>query len=285
MKENLISIGEMARINNISVNALRLYDSLGLLKPRYTDPESRYRYYDVKQNARLDMIQYMKELGMELREIRSVLDSEDLLKIEEILIRKREQTMQELENLKIQRDGIDRAIDSIERYSKSPRCGTMTLEYIPQRRIYAMETSVNFYEHEIDTYESILRQLKEKMRNENIPQVYYCNAGTILYKEDFKRQNYVSHKIFVFVDEHFPLIRETECVQNGMFACIYLDDFDEEKEYGRRLLQHCRDMHYEIAGDYLCEVLTEFNVFDCSKRSMFLRLQVPVTFPKDAEKK
>lgn len=164
MKDSLISIGEMARINNITVNALRLYDSLGLLKPRYTDPETRYRYYDVKQNARLDMIQYMKELGMELREIKSVMNSGDLLKVEEVLIRKREQTMQELENLKIQRDGIDRAIDSIERYSKSPRCGTMTLEYIPPRRIYAMETNVNFYDHKIDTYESILRQLKEKMR-------------------------------------------------------------------------------------------------------------------------
>ena len=31
-----------------------------------------YRYYDIKQNACLDMIQYMKELGMELKEIKEI---------------------------------------------------------------------------------------------------------------------------------------------------------------------------------------------------------------------
>lgn len=33
------------------------------------DEQTHYRYHDIKQNARLDMIQYMKELGMELKEI------------------------------------------------------------------------------------------------------------------------------------------------------------------------------------------------------------------------
>ena len=83
MKNNLISIGEMARINRTTINALRLYDSMGLLTPCYTNPKTGYRYYDIRQNARLDMIKYMKELGMELREIKLVMDSEDLLKIEE----------------------------------------------------------------------------------------------------------------------------------------------------------------------------------------------------------
>ena len=278
MKNNLISIGEMARINRTTINALRLYDSMGLLTPCYTNPETGYRYYDIRQNARLDMIKYMKELGMELREIKLVMDSEDLLKIEEILIRKREQIINEVEELKIKCDGIDRTIASIERYQRSPRKGTMTLEYIPERRIYSMETDINFYDYDIDTYENILKEFRDKMFFENIPQIYYCNVGTVLEKEDFKNQNYVSHKMFVFVDSHFPLIRDTELIPSWMYACIYLDDFDKEKEYGRRLLRHCKEMGYEVAGNYLCEVLTEFNVFDCEKRSMFLRLQVPVNF-------
>ena len=62
--ENYISIGEMAKMNQTTVTTLRLYDSMGLLKPCYIDKNSHYRYYDIKQNARFDMIQYMKELGM-----------------------------------------------------------------------------------------------------------------------------------------------------------------------------------------------------------------------------
>ena len=71
-KDRYISIGEMAKINRTTVPTLRLYDSMGLLTPYYTDEETHYRYYDIKQNACLDMIQYMKELGMELKEIKEI---------------------------------------------------------------------------------------------------------------------------------------------------------------------------------------------------------------------
>lgn len=280
MAYKYLSIGEMAKINNISVPTLRFYDSVGLLRPCYTDPNTRYRYYDIRQNARLDMIQYMKELGMELKEIQEVLASEDLRKIEAILIKKREQTIAEIEQRKVQRDAIDRAIESMERYRKSPKRGTFTLEYIRPRKIYGIETDLNFYDHDIDTYEVILKKLKMKLLEHNVPPVYYCNAGTLLKKEDFLRQRFVSNKIFVFVDEHFPLRNEVETIENGMYACVYLDEFSDEQEFAGRLLKYCQDQEYEIAGDYICETMTEFNVFDTEKRSMFLRLQVPVNFTK-----
>ena len=56
--------------------------------------------------------------------------------------------------------------------------------------------------------------------------------------------------------------------------------FTDEIPCALRLLAFCRERGYRIAGDYLCEVLTEFNVFDSRERSMFLRLQVPVMFTK-----
>ena len=69
MKEDLLPIGKMADLNRVTVSTLRLYDEKGLLKPRYIDPQTGYRYYDINQNARLDMIAYMKELGMSLSQI------------------------------------------------------------------------------------------------------------------------------------------------------------------------------------------------------------------------
>ena len=69
MKEDLIPIGKMAAMNHISIPTLRLYDEKKLLCPRYIDPQTGYRYYDIQQNARLDLIAYMKELGMSLNEI------------------------------------------------------------------------------------------------------------------------------------------------------------------------------------------------------------------------
>jgi len=278
-EKKYMSIGGMAKINHTTIAALRLYDSYGILKPAYTDAKSRYRYYDIRQNARLDMIQYMRELGMGLKEIREVFRKEDLNTIESILIRRQEQTLQEIEQLKIKRDAIDRTISSIERYRKSPSPGTAALEYIEKRKIYSMHTGVNFYEHGIDTYELILKELKEDLISHNLPQIYYCNAGTFLKKDDFLAQNFISDRIFVFVDEHFPSPGETETIESGMYACVYSDDFETEQQSAGKLLAFCRENKYTVTGDYICEVLTEFNVFNCDQRSMFLRLQVPVSFP------
>lgn len=280
MPENFLSIGEMARINSTTVPTLRLYDRLGLLTPRFVDADTGYRYYDIKQNARFDMIQYMKELGMALKEIGEALSREDPGLIESVLRKKRRQTEENIENLKTQLNAIDRTIAGLVRYRKSPGPGTLTLEYIPARRIYSMHTDVNFYDYSIDTYELILKQLKDDLISRGLPQLYYCNAGTVLPLEDFTAQRFISHKIFVFADDRFPLKEKTEEISDNMYACIYLDDFDREREYAERLLDFCRSGGYVPCGDYLCEVMMELSVFENSRRSMFLRLQVPVVFQK-----
>lgn len=278
MKNELLSIGEMAKINNVSVSTLRLYDDIGLIKPCYTDKESRYRYYNIRQNARLDMIQYMKALGMELKEIKEVLESGDTKLIESILIHRKKQVKEQMTNLKLQLAAISRTIESLERYRKSPNIGTITIEYIPHRKIYSMPTSVNFYDYGIEVYENELKELKNSLIKHNLPQIYYCNAGTTMKKESFLEGKLESDEIFVLVDDNFPQSDSVKRIESGMYVCIYLDSFDEEKEYAKRLLEYCEENKYKIVGDYICEVLTEFSVFDDEKRGMFLRLQVPVAF-------
>lgn len=279
MNNDYLSIGEMAKMNHITVTTLRLYDELDLLKPVYVNPETNYRYYDIKQNARLDLIQYMKELQMNLKEIKELLDKEDINLIEAILIKKKQQLSIQINDLQRTKDAISRTIYSLERYRKSPPSGTITLEYIDRRRIYVMHTNINFYEHDLNVYEYLLIQLKNDLIAHHYPQIYYCNAGTFLNKERFLKQEFISDRIFVFVDDHFPE-KEIQVIENGMYACIYLDDFHQEINYAKRLLDYCKMNHLTICGDYICEVLSELSIFDHHERSMFLRLQVPVSFEK-----
>ena len=44
-----LTIGQMAELNHISEQTLRLYDRVGLLKPRYIDRATGYRYYHESQ--------------------------------------------------------------------------------------------------------------------------------------------------------------------------------------------------------------------------------------------
>ena len=46
MKNNKLTIGQMAKMNHTTISTLRLYDKLGILKPIYVNPNSNYRYYD-----------------------------------------------------------------------------------------------------------------------------------------------------------------------------------------------------------------------------------------------
>ena len=50
-----LTVGEMARLNHISEQTLRLYDKRGLLSPSFRGGNG-YRYYDIKQSAVLDII-------------------------------------------------------------------------------------------------------------------------------------------------------------------------------------------------------------------------------------
>ncbi|HIU07737.1 MAG TPA: MerR family transcriptional regulator [Candidatus Limiplasma pullistercoris] len=281
MKRNLLSIGKMAEMNQVTVPTLRLYDQLGLLKPRHVDGQTGYRYYDINQNARLDMIAYMKELGMSLKEIQGVLEAEDIALIEQILARKNEQIHEQMRALRLRHNAVERAIASIERYRKSPATGTIALEYIDRRYVWGIPCPENFYEKDIASYEQALMDLRRALLKKNCPQIHSYNTGTSITRENFAQGRFVADRVFIFTDQQAQACGLTaSVVDSGMYACIYLDHYDDEIACAGKLLAFCRNNGYRVAGDYLCEVLTEFNVFDGDQRSMFLRLQVPVDFSR-----
>ncbi|MFD1416092.1 MerR family transcriptional regulator [Oceanobacillus jeddahense] len=73
MYKNLYSIGEVAKLNNISIQTLRYYDKIDLFTPASIDPESNYRYYHEKQFFYLDIIKYLKYIDTPLSQIREIM--------------------------------------------------------------------------------------------------------------------------------------------------------------------------------------------------------------------
>ena len=278
----LLSIGEMAEANRVSIATLRLYDRMGLLQPCCRDEESNYRYYDIRQTSRLDIIRYMRNLNMSLAEIQTLLEKEDIMLIEQKLIEKNNQIHQQMRDLKAMHEAVERTIQSIERYRKSPASGTTSLEFIDQRHILYISCTENFYEQGIVAYEKAVHALRRELMKRNLPQLLSYSLGTSVKRDDFVRGALVADKVFIFGDKRLRDYGENiEVIESGMFACIYLDSFDEEAAGAARLLEYCRANRFVVNGDYLCEEMTELNLFDNSKRNMFLRLQVPVIFTKN----
>ena len=282
-RNSLIPIGKMATANKVTIATLRLYDQMGLLKPAFTDPDSGYRYYTIQQTSRLDFIRYMRELGLSLADIQSILEKEDVTLIEEKLIEKNNQIHQQLRELKAMHEAVDRTIQSIERYRKSPASGMISLEFIDQRYILYAPCAVNFYETGIVAYEKIIRDLRTDLMEKGLPQILSYNLGTSILLSDFEAGRFIPDQVFIFGDRHLQDYGDAiRVLDSGMYACIYLDSFDEEISAALKLKEFCRDQGYALTGDYICEELTEFNVFDMHRRNMFLRLQIPVKFQKNA---
>lgn len=72
----MFKIGEFSKISRVPAKTLRYYDEIGLLTPAQIDQFTGYRYYSVTQLPRLNRILALKDLGLSLAQIRSLLDDE-----------------------------------------------------------------------------------------------------------------------------------------------------------------------------------------------------------------
>ena len=164
-----LSIGQMAELNHVSEQTLRLYDKEGLLVPRCVDPVTGYRYYHIIQSAKLDLIQNMKVYGMTLRQIRSFLDSNDPAALRALLSEQAASIEERIRQLRRSQSAITRTLDNYRRYEAMPRNGEIFLEYIPERRIFRYNCDVNYFDQDESGYEHMLRQMKTNLVANNMP--------------------------------------------------------------------------------------------------------------------
>lgn len=76
--QELFKAQEFANLAGVTVRALHHYDRLGLLKPKQRS-RAGYRLYSQRDFGRLEQIVVLKFLGMPLKQIRTVLESESTL--------------------------------------------------------------------------------------------------------------------------------------------------------------------------------------------------------------
>ena len=277
LKIEKLTIGQMARINHISEQTLRLYDRMDILKPDSINMQTGYRYYNIRQCARLDMIQYMKSMGMSLTEIKQQLNKGDVPLVRQVLQRQLQNLDKQIMELQNTKKAVERAAVNYDRYLSAPPDGIITTEFIPERKIYCYPLDLNFYEHDVDTYEYALQELKNHIQLNHLPLSYYCNVGNIIRKPYLEKYVLHSNEIFIFVDNDFSSSK-IENIPAGLYACIYCDNCCKEKAYASRLFESIDHNNLTIIGDYLCEVVAELPVFKETERNTYIKLQIPVKY-------
>ncbi|MGO4347840.1 MerR family transcriptional regulator [Paenibacillus sp. MCAF9] len=97
--DQFYSIGQAAKICNITVQTLRFYDKIGLVIPSHTDKSTGYRYYSNYELLYIKIVQDMKTLQFSLDEIKAALKEGSLSSLIEKLELKRRNTITEIEQL------------------------------------------------------------------------------------------------------------------------------------------------------------------------------------------
>lgn len=113
MKNDLLTIGEVARMKNVGVKALRYYERIGILEPAYVDDRTGYRYYAMSQMPEIDVIAMCIELGIPLKDLREYQGAHGELQIEEVLGRGRALAVGKLRRAQATLMQIDGYLDDI----------------------------------------------------------------------------------------------------------------------------------------------------------------------------
>jgi DNA-binding transcriptional MerR regulator len=133
----MFSIGEFARLGGVSVRTLRHYDKIGLLRPANVDPLTGYRSYSAAQLGQLNRIMALKELGLSLVQARKLLEGVTLEELRGMLMLRRAQLEDELEQHTNQLLGIEARLRHIAKEDAMPADDIM-VKTIPAMGVVAL---------------------------------------------------------------------------------------------------------------------------------------------------
>ena len=83
--ENYYSIGEASAKTGLTIETLRHYDRILLVKPAKKDPWTGYRYYSKDDIIRLNTIQALRCMDLSLKEIKTCLEYDNLKQVSAFL--------------------------------------------------------------------------------------------------------------------------------------------------------------------------------------------------------
>jgi DNA-binding transcriptional MerR regulator len=226
----MFRIGEFSRIAGVTIDTLRHYDALGLLKPEKVDPFTGYRYYSARQLQSLNRILALKEVGFSLEEIARILQgqptNEELRGMFKAQLARAENEMQTAQE---RRERILTRLSTLNLEVGMPAY-EVTLKPVEELTVAAIREVVPTIEQMPQRCSVMFDTIEGWLRTNNLP---IGAAMTIYYNEGFVRENIDTECAFIIPDAS-PLkfakptglisIRQMEAVSQ-VASTIVTDDF------------------------------------------------------------
>lgn len=253
----MFRIGEFSRITRVTIDTLRHYDALGLLKPANVDPFTGYRYYSARQLMSLNRILALKEIGFSLEEIARILQEKPnndelrgMLKAQLARAEQDARTAQLRQERILARLNTLNLEDTMSEYE-------VTLKPVDALTVAAIRETVPTLEQMPQRCSEMFDTIERWLRDNHLP---LGPSMSIYYNESFVRENIDTECSFIIPDANAanrvstvaPIkVRQLEPVPL-MASTVATDDF-YKKPGGlfpayNALARWIEDNGYQIAG-------------------------------------
>lgn len=272
----MFQIGEFSRIACVTIDTLRHYDAVGLLKPAKVDPFTGYRYYSAKQLQSLNRIIALKEVGLSLDEIARIL--QDNLTTDELRgMLKAQLVLAEsaIEAAGLRRERILARLDNLTLEENMPAY-EVTLKSVNVLTVAAIRESVPAIEQMPQRCGELFDIIAGWMKDNKLP---FGAPLTIYHDDSFAQENIDTECAFIIPGTEIdklpepvsPItVRQTEAIPQAA-TTIVAEDFYQKvngltpaynaigrwiEEHGYRIVGAPRELYYGSpeAGDFTAEI-------------------------------
>ena len=185
--EKYFSVGEAAKAAHTTSETLRHYDRIGLVKPSKKDEWTNYRYYTEQDIVRLNTVRALQVMELPLKEIKKVLEYDDLEKIIDFLEQTEKKADEKMAALQYSKSKIALAKADYERKLKArdQLNGTVVKE-LPKRVILLSDTLEvptldNLWNYLSHFYDKVTPALKDEFYFEDMAGIYSEEGLTRLF--------------------------------------------------------------------------------------------------------
>lgn len=269
-KSNLFSIGDVAKLFNLSTGTLRHYETLGLIKPEYTDPDTGYRYYSVRQFEPLNTVRYLRVLDMPLGSIGDFLQNRDVDVIEQKLRRQKDEIVEKQRELAV----IERKINSRLRMisdARSTPLDVIEVKTLPPCRLVWVEKPLSIS----DPFD--MEMPIRKLDSAQDTAVFLGKVGVGISRENLRGERFDKYDcIFLILDEDEDFegakcVPETKCV-----SLRYCGSHREAAAQYEKLSRYMRENGLSPAGFSREVTMIDFGI-TCDPEKFVTEISIPVT--------
>ncbi len=178
----MLKIGEFAWLSQVTVETLRHYDRLGLLKPVHLDQFTGYRYYALDQLPRLNRILALKDLGLSLEQVARMLDKQVKAdEIRSILAAQQAELEQEVQKAQKCLARVEARLKQIDMEGKMPEHEVL-LKTAPAQWIASVREMIPSWDQDVfgPTLTRMFDEVGEYLNSQGVECV---GAGIALYHE------------------------------------------------------------------------------------------------------